>query len=169
MSTGVEILVAAFDDEATADAAYNQLKRGANAAWLDDVAVIVHEGSKVRIKESKDMGGGKGALVGGTIGALTALLFPPAILITTAAGAAIGGLAAKLHDANLPTSTLRELGEGLAPGTAAIVAVVNENLVPQATDALKRLNAKVSTVGLDAETATRLKETDGGSAPSTPA
>jgi uncharacterized membrane protein len=169
MSSGVEMLVAGFENEAAADAAYNQLKRGANAAWLDDVAVVVHEGDKVKVKESKDMGGGKGAVIGGTIGALTALLFPPAILITTAAGAAIGGLAAKLHDANLPTATLRELGEGLAPGSAAIVAVVNENLVSQATDALKRLNAKVSTVGLDADTAARLKEPNEGSASDKPA
>jgi len=158
MSRGVEILVAAFENEAAADAAYNQLKRGVNSSWLADVAIIVNEGNKVKFKESKDMGGGKGAVVGGAIGAVTALLFPPAFLIATAAGAVIGGLSAKLHDANLPSDTLRKLGEQLTPGSAAIVAIVDETLVAQATDALKRLNAKVSTVGLDADTAARLQE-----------
>jgi uncharacterized membrane protein len=173
MSRGVEILVAAFENEAAADAAYNQLKRGDNRAWLDDVAIIVHEGNKVKFKESKDMGGGKGAAIGGALGALTGLLFPPAFLVVTAAGALIGGISAKLHDANLPSDTLRSLGEQLAPGSAAIVAIVDEGLVSQATDALKRLNAKVSTVGLDADTVSRLQQASGeasaGDAPAAPA
>jgi uncharacterized membrane protein len=169
MSRGVEILVAAFENEGAADAAYNQLKRGANSAWLDDVAIVVNEGNKVKFKESKDMGGGKGAVVGGAIGAVTALLFPPALLIATAAGAVIGGITAKLHDANLPSDTLRKLGEQLTPGTAALVAIVDETLVAQAKEALSRLNAKVSTVGLDAETADRLKAIDPSGASDTPA
>ncbi len=165
MSRGVEILVAAFENEAAADEAYNQLKRGANRAWLDDVAIVVHEGNKVKLKESKDMGGGKGAVVGGVIGAVTGLLFPPAIPLFTAAGAAIGGLTAKLHDANLPDDTLRTLGEQLGPGSAAIVAVVDEGMVSQAKDALSRMNAKVSTVGLDSDTVQRLQTTDEPPAP----
>jgi uncharacterized membrane protein len=164
MSKGVEILVAVFETEAAADAAYNQLKRGENSAWVDNVAVIVHEGSKVKFKELKDMGGGKGAAVGGVIGAVTSLLFPPALLIATAAGAVIGGIAAKLHDSNLPSDMLRKLGEELSPGTAAIVAIVDETLLVQATDALKRLNAKVSTVGLDGDTAERLQAASAGDA-----
>lgn len=174
MSYGVQIIVAAFENEAAADGAYHQLKRSANSPWLDDVAIVVHQGHKIKIKESKDMGGGKGAVIGGAIGALTSLLFPPAILLTTAAGAVIGGLSAKLHDANLATGTLKHLGEQLSEGAAAIVAVVDENLVPQATDALKRLGATVSTEGLDADTVSRLKtahdaETPGSGSGSPPA
>jgi uncharacterized membrane protein len=100
---------------------------------------------------------------------VTALLFPPALLIATAAGAVIGGITAKLHDANLPSDTLRKLGEQLTPGTAALVAIVDETLVTQAKEALSRLNAKVSTVGLDAETADRLKAIDPSGASDTPA
>lgn len=165
MSKGIEILVAAFKDEAAADAAYNQLKRGANSAWLDNVAVVVNEGNKVKFKESRDMGGGKGAMLGGAIGALTSLLFPPAILITTAAGAIIGGVTAKLHDSNLPSDTLRRVGEQLTPGTAAIIALVDETMVAQSTDALNRLGATVSTVGLDADTVDRLNAADASDAP----
>jgi uncharacterized membrane protein len=156
MGRGVEILVAAFKDEATADAAYHQLKRGANSAWVENVAVVVNEGNKVKFKESRDMGAGKGAVLGGAIGALTMLLFPPAMLITTAAGAVIGGITAKLHDSNLPSDTLRKVGEQLTPGTAAIIVLVDETLVSQSTDALNRLGASVSTVGLDSDTIDRL-------------
>ena len=165
MSRGVEILVAAFKDEAAADAAYHQLKRGANNAWLENVAIVVNEGTKVKFKESRDMGGGKGAVLGGAIGALTSLLFPPAILITTAAGAIIGGVTAKLHDSNLPSDTLRRVGEQLTPGTAAIIALVDETMVAQSTDALNRLGATVSTVGLDADTVDRLNAADASDAP----
>jgi uncharacterized membrane protein len=148
--------VAAFKDEAAADAAYKELKQGANRRWLDDVAIVVHEGDKVKFKESKDMGGGGGAAGGAAVGALVGLFFPPALVITTVGGAVIGGLAAKLHDANLPDKDLRQLGEHLKPGAAAIVAVVDENMVPQATDALKRLGASVATQGLDPDTVSRL-------------
>jgi ATP phosphoribosyltransferase len=99
MSNGVQMMVAVFESEAAADGAYNQIKRNANNPWLDDVAIVVHHGSKVKIKESKDMRGGKGA----------------------------------------------------------IVAVVSENLVSQAADALKRLGATVTTPGLEADTVSRLK------------
>jgi uncharacterized membrane protein len=157
MSTGVQILVGAFPDEASADAAYKQLKRRENDAWLQDAAIVVHQGDKVKFKESHDMGFGKGAAAGGVLGALTGLLFPPAILIFTVGGALIGGTTAKLHDANLPDSTFRELGAKLAEGSAAIIAVVNESLAAQATDALKRMGATVTVEGLDAETAARLQ------------
>lgn len=159
MGRGVEILVAAFKDEAGADAAYKQLKSSANSVWVDNVAVVVNDGKKVTFKESRDMGGGKGAVIGGAIGALTTLLFPPAMLITTAAGAIIGGITAKLHDSNLPSETLRKVGEQLTPGTGAIIALVDETLLAQATDALTRLGATVSTVGLDSETIDRLNAT----------
>jgi uncharacterized membrane protein len=161
MNTGVRILVAAFKDEASADQAYRQLNLGENDPWLADAAIVVHQGDKVKFKESKDMGFAKGAVAGDAIGVLTGLLFPPAIVLTTMGGAVIGGLGAKLHDANLSDETFKRLGEGLEPGTAAIVAIVDENLVTQATDALKHLGASVTTEGLDADTVNRLKAASG--------
>jgi uncharacterized membrane protein len=79
------------------------------------------------------------------------------------------GAADAAYNANLPSDTLRKLGEQLTPGTAALVAIVDETLVTQAKEALSRLNAKVSTVGLDAETADRLKAIDPSGASDTPA
>jgi hypothetical protein len=95
MNTGVRILVAAFKDEASADQAYRQLNLGENDPWLADAAIVVHQGNKVKFKESKDMG------------------------------------------------------------------FVDENLVTQATDALKHLGASVTTEGLDADTVNRLKAAAG--------
>jgi uncharacterized membrane protein len=161
MDRGVQILVAAFKDEASADQAYRRLKRSENDPWLADAAIIVRQGNKVTFKESKDMGFGKGAVAGGAIGALAALFFPPVIVITTVSGAIIGGLSAKLHDANIPDEKFKRLGQALEPGTAAIVAIVDEGLVNQATDALKRMGATVTTEGLDTETVDRLKAASG--------
>jgi uncharacterized membrane protein len=161
MDRGVQILVGAFKNEATADQAYRRLKRSENDPWLADAAIVVRQGNRVTFKESKDMGFGKGAVAGGAVGLLASMFFPPAIVITTVGGAIIGGLGAKLHDANIPDEKFKRLGEKLEPGTAAIVAMVDEGLVNQATDALKRLGASVTTEGLDAETVDRLKAAAG--------
>jgi uncharacterized membrane protein len=150
------VVVASFKDSATAESAYHQLKRGDNATWLQDVAVIQRADSKVKFKESQDAGFSKGAVAGAVVGALAGL-FTGGLAWVALGGAAIGGLAAKMHDANLPDATLKKLGEGLRTGEAAIVAVVDENLVPQAEDALKRMGAQVVTEGLDDETVNRLQ------------
>ena len=155
-SPGVLVVVASFKDTATAEAAYNQLKRGDNRVWLQDVAVVQRADSKVKFKESQDAGFGKGAVAGAVVGALAGL-FTGGLAWVALGGAAIGGLIAKGHDANLTNASLKSLGESLSAGEAAIIAVVDENMVSEASDALKRLGAEVTTEGLDSETVNRLK------------
>jgi uncharacterized membrane protein len=153
--SGVLVVVGAFNDSASAEAAYKELKRGDNAVWLQDVAVVQRADSKVKFKESQDAGFGKGAVAGALVGALAGL-FTGGIAWVALGGAAIGGIVAKAHDANLTNVSLQKLGESLKAGEAAIVAVVDENMVPQASDALKNLGATVTTEGLDDETVARL-------------
>src|SRR6476469_3099311 len=108
----VEVVLAAFNDEDGAEKALGQLKqakkerligiRNAAVLWKDDKG-------KLHFKETADMRGGKGGVVG--------LVFPPSILASAAVGAAIGGFSAKLHDAGFPDDRLREVGKGLKPNT----------------------------------------------------
>lgn len=155
MSKGVIVLVGSFSDSAAAESAYNQLKRGANSSWLQDVMVVQRADAKVKFKESQDAGFGKGAAAGAIVGAIAGL-FTGGLAWVALGGAAIGGTIAKMRDANMPDKELKKLGEALQSGEAAIVAVVDEGLVSQAEDALKRLGATVVTEGLDEGTVQRL-------------
>ncbi len=123
----VELVVAAFTDEMGADRALEALKQAKKEKLISirDAAVITCDAAnKVHIKETADMRGGKGAGIGALVGGAVGLLFPPAILATTAVGAAVGGLGAKLHDAGFRDERLKEIGAALKPGTSAIVAVI---------------------------------------------
>ena len=87
----VEVVLAAFNDEDGAEKALGQLKqakkdrligiRNAAVLWKDDKG-------KLHFKETADMRGGKGAVIGGVIGGVVGLVFPPSILASAAVGAA---------------------------------------------------------------------------------
>ena len=123
----VELVVAAFPDEQGAARALEHLKQAKKEKLIDirDAAVITCDANNtVRIKETDDMSGRKGAGVGALVGGAIGLLFPPAMLGTAAAGAVVGALGAKLHDAGFPDDQLKAIGSRLKPGTSALVAVI---------------------------------------------
>lgn len=127
----VHVIVATFHDEQSAKAAYEELKDKKNLRLIhmkNSAVIRKDEKGEIHIKETHDMGGGKGAgiglLVGGAIGLLTGGV---GLVGSGAAGAVVGGLAAKLHDGGFKDDSLKEIGEGLPPGTSALVAVVEED------------------------------------------
>jgi uncharacterized membrane protein len=140
----VQVLVAAFNDEKTANQALKGLKRARRQGLISikDAAVLRRDAkNKLHIKETGDMSGGRGALLGGVTGGVIGLLAGPVVL-AGAAGALVGGLAAKLRDTGFPNDKLEALGQGLKPGSSAIIAViehkwvaaVQKELEDQATD-----------------------------------
>ena len=148
--TPAAIVVAAFDNEAAAQAALAQVKAAKKEIGLRDAAIVYRDGDKIKVKETKDMGGGKGAVIGGVIaGIATGGL---AIL----GGALIGGLIAKGHDANLPDKDMKALLAALPEGSNAVLAVVDEASSQAAVDMLSSAGATATTINLDAETAARL-------------
>jgi uncharacterized membrane protein len=106
----VQIIIAAFPDEGRADAALKELeelKKEHTIGILDAAVVRKDPDGKLHVKETEDMGGGRGSVIGGGLGAVLGLLGGPAgLLLTTAGGALIGGLMAKSHDANIPNERL---------------------------------------------------------------
>jgi len=142
----VQLLVAAFTDEDAADKVFNQLKEAKKEKLIhiQDVAVIKRDAdSKIHINEPKDWKAGKGAGVGAVIGAALGIITGPGVVLTTAAGAAIGGLAAKLRDAGFPDDQLRQVGEALKPGTSAIVAIIEHTWVADLENEMQAQGAQV--------------------------
>lgn len=148
--TPAAVVVAVFDNDAAAQAGLNQIKASKKEIGLRDAAIVYRDGDKIKVKETKDMGGGKGAVIGGIIaGIATGGL---AIL----GGALIGGLIAKGHDANLSDKELKQLLAALPEGSDAVIAVVDEASSQAAVDILSGAGATATTLSLDADTAARL-------------
>lgn len=156
----VEVVLAAFNDEKGAANALSELKkaqkerlvgiRNAAVLWKDD-------SGKLHFKETADMRGGKGAVIGGVVGGVVGLIFPPSILASAAVGAAIGGFSARLRDSGFPDDRLREVGEGLKPNTSALIAVIEHIWVREVEDELRAYGADVITEAVRADIAAQLE------------
>ena len=157
----VQLVVAAFQDENGADEALKELKQAKREKLIGivDAAVIRRdENDKVHIKETEDVGGGKGAVAGGLFGAAIGLLGGPAgVILAGATGALVGGLAAKKIDMGISNDRLKELGDGLKPGTSAIVAIIEHKWVAELEQELAEAGADVMTQALKADISAQLE------------
>src|SRR6185295_15534661 len=124
----VDVIVAAYNDEQGASNALKELK-AASEEWkvdIKDAAILKRDmDNKLKITESADRGFGRGAIIGGVAGAAVGVMAGP-IGWATLGGAAVGGLAAKLRDGGFKDDRLRTIGEGLQPGSSALIVVVED-------------------------------------------
>jgi uncharacterized membrane protein len=156
----VQLIVAAFQNEGDAKEALKALKQAKKEGLIkiDSAAVLrKDEKGKIHIKETHDMGGGKGAVLGGVGGAAVGLIAGAALAAPLAVGALVGGLVAKLRDSGFSDERLETLGESLQPGTSAIVAVVEHEWVAKVEEALAETEADLITAELSADIAGQLE------------
>lgn len=96
---------------------------------IEDAAIVAKDArGKIRIHQTKDVNPGQGAATGTWFGVLAGLLFM-APLVGAVLGAAIGGIWAKMRDIGISDRQMHEMGEGLAPGNAALFLLI-EPLAP---------------------------------------
>jgi uncharacterized membrane protein len=139
----VQVIIAAFKDEKAASAALDDLKSAKRLGLINivDAAVLTKDAKgKVKIKETADMGGGKGFTIGAVIGGLISLIAGP-IGWMALAGGLLGGMAAKMSDGGFSDKRLRRVAEGLTPNSSAIIAVVQHTWVRE----VKRILAAEAT------------------------
>ncbi len=151
----VEIVVAQFGTDQAASEALKTLK---GTIPLRDAAIIKNVNGKVKVKETKDMGGGKGASVGTVLAAVLGLFTGGLTWVGLGAAALAGGLVAKLHDANLPNQELKAIGAALAANQAVLVLVVDEGQGAAAKKALIDVGAAAIVEGLSADVVAKLEE-----------
>jgi arylsulfatase len=111
------------------------------------ILVVKDEGGEVRISDTGDRLGRKGAGWGGGVGVLVGLAAPP-LLASVAVGAAAGGIVGRFAKHKLDSGLEEGLGEKLKPGTAAILAIVDAEDRLAAEQALAGSPAK-STAPMD--------------------
>ena len=156
----VQLVVAAFQDEKAADQALKDLKKVQKKKMIaiKNAAVLrKDENGKLHIKETADMGGGKGAALGGVVGAAIGLIAGPALVVPVAVGALVGGLTAKLKDSGFSDKRLESLGDGLVPGSSAIIAVVEKKGVERVERELTEQGADLLTSKIQADIASQLE------------
>lgn len=158
MTTPVQIVVAAFPNETEAKAVYKDLKQSQKDGLIriENAAVLTkNTDGKLHVKDIHDMSGGKGAVIGGVLGAGLGLLAGPVGWMALG-GAVVGGVMAKHADGGFNDARLAKLGEGLTPGSSAIVAVVEHTWVDDVEAALAEAGADAITAEISADIAARL-------------
>ena len=158
--TPVQLMVAAYQSETGAKEALGELKEAKKAKLIaiKDAAVIRKDAKgKVHITETADMSGGKGLAFGGVVGGAVGVVAGAALAGPVAIGALIGGLAAKLRDSGFDDQRLAKVGDGLIPGSSAIVAVIEHKWVDEIAGELAEAGAEVVTAEVAQEIAAQLE------------
>lgn len=122
------LIAIAFEDPLLAQEALLAAVRLQRRDRLDlEDAAIVTKGAdgKVRIQQTRDLSSPQGALAGSWWGILAGLFTPGGPIVGGMLGAAIGGLWAKLRDIGISDDEMRELGDRLPVGEAALFLLVN--------------------------------------------
>jgi len=136
------VYVATYDnaDDARADyAAVKQLHKEGLIGSFDDALVTRDEDGKVHVHDTEKPTE-NGIAAGAIAGAIVGLVFPPFLLADAAIGALAGGVFEHLRN-GLPHKDLKEIGQTLQDGTAAVV-VVAESRIDQALANAERRAAK---------------------------
>ena len=161
MSTLVAI---AYPDEATAAQVRDTLAEAMkeHIIELDDAVVVTRDAEgKIKLHQAGSTtaaGAAGGALWGGLIGLI--FLVP---LLGMAVGAASGAAAGALSDAGVDDNFMKELGNKLEPGTAALIVLVRKATPDKVLERIKPFGGNVLQTSLSSEQEARLEAALSGS------
>jgi uncharacterized membrane protein len=122
----------------------------------DAVVVVRDEKGKVRLRQLYNLTAA-GALTGGFWGALMGLLFLNP-LFGFAIGAAAGAVSGALRDVGINDNFMKELGETLKPGTAALCILVHQMTPDKVIEELQKFGGILIKTNLSHEDETKLRE-----------
>jgi uncharacterized membrane protein len=137
----VFLYAAIYDDIAAAEGDYEAVfdLHSAGAIGTFDSAVIrKEEDGKVHVTKTEKPTQ-HGAWTGAGVGALVGILFPPAVIGAAVVGATAGGLTEHLTK-GISRGDLKELGDELEQGTAAVIVIGESKIEEQLEKATKRAN-----------------------------
>ena len=128
MSDAFSIVMAAYPAGEPAQADFDGLVRLVKDKKVKSEGLILvehDESGEVRVSQTGDHLGRKGMGWGGGVGVLVGLAAPP-LLASVAVGAAAGGIVGTFARHKVDSGLEQSLGEKLKPGTAAIIAIIDE-------------------------------------------
>jgi uncharacterized membrane protein len=143
----VDIVVVSFDQLVQARAAMSELRRLAeeDAITVRAAAIVVREpDGRFWIPEDEARLGFTGAAAGGVIGALLgALTGPFGLLLFGATGALVGSLA-DAEEADVSDQALVNVTQTMPPGTAALIADIEESAFGVVDGAMERAGGRTA-------------------------
>jgi uncharacterized membrane protein len=156
------MIVLVFDDEANAVLMRDKLLslQKQQLISLGDAAIVVRqENGKPKIKQLQSLVGA-GALGGAFWGMFIGLLFfaPWLGLVAGAVGGALGG---KMTDIGVDDSFIKEVGQSIEPGQAALFLLVHEVTADKVMPELQSFGARVLQTSLSEEEEQQLREAFG--------
>jgi uncharacterized membrane protein len=124
---------------------------------LDDAVVVVRdEKGKVKLRQLYNLTAA-GAARGGFWGALMGLLFLNP-LFGFAIGASAGAISGALTDVGIDDNFMRELGNTLKPGTAALCVLIRQMTPDKVIDELRKFGGTLIKTNLCHENEAKLRE-----------
>ncbi len=134
----VFLYAAVYDDIAAAEGDYDAVfdLHAAGLIGTFDSAVIEKEHGEVRVHKTEKPTQ-HGAWTGIAVGAVAGILFPPSIIGGAIVGGAAGGVAGHLWR-GMSRGDLKELGEALDEGSAAVIVIGESRIDEQIEKATKR-------------------------------
>ena len=137
----VVLYAAIYDEIADAEADYEavfDLHAAGAIGTFDSAVVRKEEDGKVRVTKTEKPTQ-HGAWTGAGVGALVGIIFPPAVLGAAIVGAGAGALTGHLTQ-GIARGDLKELGEELEAGSAAVIVLGESKIEEQLEQATKRAN-----------------------------
>lgn len=140
------LVVGSYDDTAAAADDYQALRSGQDAGGYEIIGAVVlvrDKDGKVQVREHGDKSVGHGAAWGAGAGVVVGLFAPP-LLAATAVGAGIGAILGKIKKNRDEKQFGVDVDEYLAPGTSAVVAVVDDRWADKVEKALQRSSKRIN-------------------------
>lgn len=141
------------------DLARQELLQLADAAWVErnaDGNVKLHQSVNLTA-----MMAGSGAVTGALWGTLIGLLFLNPLAgaaVGAGVGAGTGAISGRLTDIGVDDNLIREIGQTLEPGKAAVFFLARNATVDRVIDAMKAYNPKVIQTNLSRDSERELIE-----------
>jgi uncharacterized membrane protein len=152
--TTMHLIVAAFDTGTGAEEAFKTLKESRDEDLIGiQAAVALYKDQQGQI-HFQDVGltPAKGAAGGVVLGAVVGVLTGGTGLALGAIGALIGGLVGKKkRDSRFSANRINQVAASLAPGSSAVVIVMDPGWVVVLEEDLTRLGADVLTASIPAD------------------
>jgi uncharacterized membrane protein len=118
--------IATYADRVAAEKDWHVVEQSAADGTIDlaDGALVIRdgEGGVTTVDRLSHHGWGKGAVAGAVVG----LLFPPTLIAGAVAGAAGGGVIARLNR-SLDRGDIKDLGDAMSSGEIALVLLTTED------------------------------------------
>jgi uncharacterized membrane protein len=161
VAKSAELLIAVYPNHEQAALILDTLKQmhqGGTITLIDSALVTKDPDGKVKIEETEELTARKGARRGAIAAGIFGIIYPPSLIISIAAGSAVGAMSGILRDTGVKKQRLDQVGKELEPGKSAVVALAEGDWVMRIQSTLQGYDGELVTHVIDEDTVKKLYE-----------